>query len=182
MPARARMLIGLVVFQVAWFACVIFAAQDRSMAAVSAAAAAVAWQVGWSTNRVADVRLVFVAIAIGVAWDSALAQGGLVDYASPEPLAGWAPAWILAMWALFASVLREPMQWLHGRPALAAVFGAIGGPASYLAAERMGACRIEDGPRALGVLAIGWALATPLLLHLAQRFGRPPARLREART
>ena len=54
--------------------------------------------------------------------------------------------------------------------ALAALFGAIGGPLSYLAGARLGAMSFIDSGAAVTALAIGWGLAMPLLMWLAARF------------
>jgi hypothetical protein len=156
-------------FQLAWFACAIAAAHQRPALGVAAVAAFVLLQLVRSTRRSVDVALIAGAIALGIGWDTALLQAGLVRYAAPGPLAGVAPGWILAMWALFAAILRGPLGWLQGRPALAAALGAIGGPASYAAAARLGACSLPERPLALAVLAVGWALFTPLLAEAARR-------------
>jgi tetrahydromethanopterin S-methyltransferase subunit E len=175
--ARAlRLAIGFVLFQGAWFACVLGAASGQAgqvAIGIAAAAAVVAVLVAWSDDRRAELRLIALALAIGVVWDSLLVHTGVVRYASPGPLPGGAPAWILALWALFAPMLREPLRWLHGRPMLAALFGGVGGALSYAAAERLGACRFPDPTLALAVLAAGWALIVPLLLAAAQRLERP---------
>ncbi len=73
---------------------------------------------------------------------------------------------------LFATALRGPLRWLQGHPLLAAVFGGVGGPFSYLAASRLGACAFPDAPVALVVLGGGWAVVTPLLVQLASRLDR----------
>jgi hypothetical protein len=93
-----------------------------------------------------------VALVIGLIWDSSMSRLGWIAYAEPGPLPGIAPVWILALWALFAMVLREPLRWLHKRLPLAALLGALGGPLSYAAAERLGACRLVE-PIAAGVRA-----------------------------
>jgi tetrahydromethanopterin S-methyltransferase subunit E len=170
-----RLAIGIVLFQGAWFACVIGAASgDAWLLALGVAAVAVvvAVLVAWSDDRGAELRLIALALAVGVVWDSLLARTGVVQYASPGPLPGWAPAWILALWALFAPMLREPLRWLHGRPLLSALFGGVGGALSYAAAARLGACRFPDPILALAVLGAGWALIVPLLLRVAQRLER----------
>jgi hypothetical protein len=174
--ARAlRLGAGFVLFQAAWFACVMGAARGQAALGIAAVAAVVGVALAWSTHRGADLRLLALALAVGVVWDSALARSGVVDYASPGPLPGWAPAWIVALWALFAPMLREPMRWLHGRPLLAALFGGIGGTLSYAAAQRLGACAFPNPPLALAVLGAGWALIVPLLLAAAQRLDRAAA-------
>lgn len=167
-----RLVLGFVVFQAAWFACVLGAAHGHAMAGISAVLAAVAMMLAWSPQRGADLRLLGLALAVGIVWDSLLARTGLVDYASPAPVPGWAPAWILALWALFAPLLREPLRWLHGRPLLAALFGGVGGALSYAAAARMGACRFPNPALTLAVLAAGWATIVPLLLAVARRLDR----------
>lgn len=173
-----RLGIGFVLFQAAWFACVIGAASGHPAQValgIAAAVAVVGILVAWSDDRRAELRLVVLALAVGVAWDSLLAHTGVVQYASPGPLPGWAPAWILALWALFAPMLREPLRWLHGRPLLAALLGGAGGALSYAAAERLGACRFPDPAWAMAVLGVGWALIVPLLLAAAQRLERAAA-------
>jgi hypothetical protein len=164
-----RLVGGFVLFQAAWFACVIGAAHGQSALGIVAVVAVIAVLLAWSTQPGADLRLVVLAIATGVVWDSVLARTGVIEYASPGPLPGWAPLWILALWALLGPMLREPMRWLHGRPALAALLGAAGGVLSYAAARRLGACAFPDPTLALAVLATGWALIVPLLLAAARR-------------
>lgn len=167
-----RLVVMLAAFQASWLACVVLAGRGEAVLATLAALATVALHFAWTGRRRADACLVVAAIAIGVVWDSLLVRGGIVDYAAAGPFQGWAPAWILAMWALFAITLREPLRWLHGRPVLAALFGGIGGPLSYAAAARFGACSFPDPTTAMLVLGFGWAVFTPALVHLAELLDR----------
>ena len=167
-----RLLVNFAAFQGAWFACVHFAARGDTLAACASVGAAVVLHFAWSDHRRADLRLVALALGVGVIWDTAMVQGGLVAYVAPGWSAACAPPWILALWVLFATTLRGPLRWLHGRPLLAAAFGGIGGPLSYLAASRLGACVFPDVPVAMVVLAEGWAVMTPVLVQLASRFER----------
>jgi len=166
---RLLLVLNLTAFQLAWFACVLGAARGTLWWGFAAVAAAVALQLVVSDARLADVVLLIAALAVGLVWDTAMLRAGVVLYASPGPLAGWAPAWILALWALFATALREPFRWLHGRWWLAAVVGGVGGAMSYWSAARLGAASIPDVPLALAVLAAGWAVMTPGLLALARQ-------------
>lgn len=167
-----RLAVGFVLFQAAWFAAVIGAAQGHAALGSAVLAVVVFALLGLSTNRPADLRLVAIAVVIGAPFDGTLAYAGIVRYASPGPVTDWAPLWILGMWALFAPMLREPLSWLHGRPLLAAVVGGVGGPLSYAAAERLGACVLPERSLALLVLGAGWALIVPVLLSVAQRLER----------
>lgn len=165
-----RLGVGFVLFQAAWFACVIGAARGQVALGIAVAVAVISVLLATSTQRAVELRLLALALAVGAAWDGMLLRTGLVEYASPGPLPDWAPIWILALWGLFAPMLREPMRWLHGRPLLAALFGGVGGPLSYAAAERLGACTFPDPAFAMTVLGAGWALIVPLLLFAARRW------------
>lgn len=167
-----RLALGFALFQGAWFLCVIGAARGQAGPGIVAVAALLALFLAFSRARSIEFALIGLALAVGLVWDSLLARTGLVVYASPGPLAGWAPAWILALWALFAPMLREPLRWLHGRPVIAALVGGIGGALSYAAAARLGACRFPEPALALAVLGVGWSLIVPLLLAAAQRLER----------
>jgi len=172
-PLRSRawrLVTALVVFEFAWFACVLGAARGWPTAGVAVTAAVVAGFVAGGGRPAVDAALVGAAVALGLVWDSAMLQLGWITYAAPGPLPMLAPAWILALWGLFAIALREPLRWLHRRLPLAALLGAIGGPLSYVGAERLGACTLNLPIVSLIALALGWAVMVPLLLMLARRW------------
>jgi hypothetical protein len=176
-PGRARRLgvvATFVAFELAWLACVLGAAHGWPWTGVALAMIVIALSVALGAKPRVDAALVAAALVIGFIWDSSMAQLGWITYAEPGPLPGIAPVWILALWALLAIVLREPLRWLHSRLPLAALLGALGGPLSYAAAQRLGACRLVE-PTAAGLaLALGWAVITPLLLVLARRWDAWP--------
>lgn len=154
------LLVSFAVFQIAWLACVLGAARGIPM--VGIAMMALVWGVNLvrSPDRCQDLVLSGSAIALGILWDTAMIRTGVVVYASPGPFAGWAPGWILALWILLATLLREPLRWLHDRWLLAALLGGVGGPLSYWSAVRLGAGGFPDLPQAMGVLAMGWTCMT----------------------
>ncbi|MDY0743692.1 DUF2878 domain-containing protein [Paucibacter sp. R3-3] len=170
MPPRRVLLLALnlIAFQLAWFASILGAAHGQPNWGIAAVAVAVALQFIVSDARISDAVLLGAALAVGLVWDTAMTRTGLVEYASPGPIAGWAPGWILALWALFATILREPLRWLHGRWMLAALMGGASGAMSYWGAVRLGGGRFPDFELAMTVLAVGWAVITPALTQLAR--------------
>ena len=58
---------------------------------------------------------------------------------------------------------------MRGRPLLAAAFGFVGGPLAYLAGHKIGGIVFVDQAAAVAMLAIGWAIIMPLLMHLGER-------------
>ncbi|MEK9778156.1 MAG: DUF2878 domain-containing protein, partial [Methylophilaceae bacterium] len=83
----------------------------------------------------------------------------------PFPLT---PLWIVVMWLLFAMTLNHSLSWLKRRYVLSFVFGALGGPLAYVAGEKLGAVEITSD-LSLVILAISWAMITPLLMKYSDR-------------
>ena len=77
--------------------------------------------------------------------------------------------WLVILWALFATTLNSSLRVLQSRPWIAAALGAAGGPLAYYAGASLGALQFLEPAAMLAALALGWALATPLLLSLARR-------------
>jgi len=165
--------INAIGYQLVWFAAVWGAASGHWWTAPLALVPFAAWYLSRPDGRI-DAWLMPVAVLLGVALDSALAANDLVTYASAVPSPHAAPVWIVAIWAAFALTLRHSFRFLHGRRVLAAVLGAIGAPLAYLGAAR--GWHAVAFPRGTGAaliaLGIGWLVAMPTLITLAQRFER----------
>lgn len=170
-----RNLINFVAFQAGWFSCVLAAAHGLPLAGLLVALCAVLLHLGLAAQPRAELRLVTIAVLIGLAFDSLLASQGWVKYPNGMLVDGMAPYWILAMWAMFATTLNASMGWMRGRPALAAMMGAVFGPLSYQAGGRLGGLSFGDEVAAMLALGIGWAIVMPVLVALAARPERAPA-------
>lgn len=160
----------LLAHQATWFAAVIGAGQGHGWPGLLAIGLFVAWRLGVSRHRGLEARLGMLALALGWALESLWVGAGLIGYAAPGGV-GAVPGWILALWVGFALTVIPLLGALHARPVLAALLGAVGGPAAYWGAgEGWGAVQFaEPTGLALGALALGWALAMPLLLTVARR-------------
>ncbi len=172
-PATPRVIANFVAFQAGWFACVLGAAHGLPWAGTAFAAVIIVTHVFFAEQPRREIRLVAMALLIGIVWDSALVMLGWLDFSSGFFIAGVAPYWILALWALFAITLRHSLAWLQTRLLTAAVVGAIAGPLAYWGGLRLGAVILVEPLHALVALSIGWGLFTPLLLRLARE--RAPA-------
>lgn len=172
----ARTMFNFVVFQLVWFACVFGAGHDLALLGTLTVALAVAVHLMMARRWRPEAMLILIVTAIGLCWDSALVSLGLMSYPSGNFAPGLAPHWILAMWALFATTLNLSMGWIKGRPGLAVLLGAIGGPLAYLAGHRLGGVDMPDPALGLAAQALGWAVLMPILALLAQRLdGFQPA-------
>jgi hypothetical protein len=180
-----KLLVNVVAFQVGWFATVLGAANGIPWLGPLAALAVAGLHLRASQRPAVEARLLVAAMGLGVVADSALLATGWIAYPNGEWLPGLAPFWIVTMWALFATTLNVSMRWLRGRTLLAALFGAVGGPLSYLAGARLGAMTFIDTTAALVALAAGWGVLMPALMALAARLdgtrpGTRPAYVRDS--
>ncbi|HSN04237.1 MAG TPA: DUF2878 domain-containing protein [Nitrospira sp.] len=161
---------NFVLFQLGWFACVWSAAAHRPWIGVLVTTGVVVAHVLRAPLRKAELTLVFLALTLGLVFDSLLVWRGWLRYSSGILLPNVAPYWIVALWGLFATLLNVSLRWMRGRWVIAVVFGAAGGPAAYYGGLRLGALEFGNMPAGLLALAIGWAALTPLLLSLSARF------------
>ena len=172
-----RTLLNFVAFQIGWFACVLSAANGLPLLGLLVVSLVVVLHVQFSEWRSHELILVCLAVVMGLVFDSLLVISGWLQYPSGVLLPGIAPYWILAMWALFATTLNVSMSWLKGKAFLASVLGAVFGPLSYMAGQRLGAIEFVNFQSAIIALAIIWALVMPLLVTVASRLdgSRKPA-------
>jgi len=159
--------VNFILFQVAWFACVLGGAHETPWIGP----AVVAGVAGYHLSRVPDPKselsLLALAAGIGAAFDSALTMTGWLSYPSGQWHPMLAPYWIVALWVAFATTLNVSLNWLKGRLLLALAFGAVGGPLAYLAGARLGGITFHEPALALTALAFGWASITPTLVLIA---------------
>lgn len=164
------MFANFLAFQIGWFACVLGGAHDLPWVGTGIALVIVAWHLTRAARPKQELLLVLSAAAIGALFDTLLVWLGWFTYSSGTLIAGTAPHWMVALWMLFATTLNLSLAWLKRRLFVAALFGAIGGPLAYLGGEKLGALNFASPTAGLIALAIGWALLTPLLAIIAQRF------------
>ena len=168
------MLVNFAIFQVGWLSSVIGGAQQKPWLGPLAALIALVVHLRFARKPFEEVLLVVTCALIGASFDSVLVAAGWVTYKSGQFSNYLAPYWIITMWMLFATTLNVSMRWMRGKPVLAAVFGLIGGPAAYLAGQKLGGIILVDQTMALIALGVGWAVMMPALMRLSEIFDGMP--------
>lgn len=163
------LLINFVGFQFGWFACVISAANSQPLLGIICAVLVVTLHLYRNSSN-AEFYIILTAMLVGFIWESMLVASGWLHYINTPSSEIFAPIWLVAMWALFATTINLSMAWLKGRWLLAALLGALFGPLAFVAGEKLGAVEFVNHSAALAVLALGWACLMPLLLRLADQF------------
>lgn len=165
-----RVVFNFFAFEAGWMACVLGAAKGMPWLGLLAVAFIGAIHLRLTVNWAAELKLMGVAVLMGLFFDSLLVSAGWLTYPNGTFITGMAPYWILAMWALFATTLNLSMVWLKKRLLLAAIMGAIFGPVSYVAGERLGGLEFINYQASMIALAVIWAVAMPLLFIAARRY------------
>ena len=151
-------LVNFLLFQLAWFACVLGGANAMPWLGPLVVLGVVAYHLTRSAEPRMEAALLVTAGVIGTVFDSALVSTGWLAYPSGQWFPSMAPYWIIAMWVAFATTLNVSLTWLRGRAPLAVAFGAVGGPAAYYAGAKLGGVTFEEPALALAALSAGWAL------------------------
>lgn len=165
---------NFVLFQLGWIACVMGGTGKWHWVGTILVLGIVVFHLSRASRPRAELLLIALAVVVGAFWDSLLVWMNILEYQHGVFNSELAPHWIIAMWALFATTLNVSLRWLKDRPLLAIIFGAIGGPLSYFAGNRLGAVEMPDMLLVLTMLAVGWALFMPLLMSLSNRLDGYP--------
>ena len=163
------LVINYVVFQIAWLSAVIGGAQQMPLLGPLTVMIALLIHVKAARRPFEEVLLVLCCGLIGTAFDSFIVAMGWVSYTSGLFSNVVAPYWIITMWMLFATTLNVSLRFLRGKPAMAALFGLLGGPTTYLAGEKLGGIQLTSPVEAMIALGVGWAIMMPALMRLSEK-------------
>ena len=170
MTPRATTLVNYAAYQAGWFAAVVGAARGHGDAGAALAAALIALHLWLARDRDRELGLVVLATATGLAVEAWQLQAGTYRLLSGAVPATLPPAWLLALWAQFATTFCYSGRTVLARPVTAMLFGALGGPLAFLAGARLGAVELTT-PLWPGLvrLAVGWTAALALFSWTARR-------------
>lgn len=163
-----HLILNVLFFQILWHACVGGGGYGWWWLGIPVLAMFCAYHFRVSRWKLADFQLLLIAVVLGGIGDSVLSLANIVKFQTAVPFASMAPIWILVLWAGFALTINHSMAWFKDKFWAAVVFGLLGGPLAYYGAARVYKSVVitADPLLAYGVLAVLWAIMTPLLLQI----------------
>ncbi len=169
MPVRDSSLVNYVFYQVGWFACVLGASWHRPWAGFAVGLLLLVAHFVLSSRPERDLKLVVVAVVAGLIVELMLIATGTYRFTSGTVVAALPPAWLLLMWAQFATTFPFSLKPIVMKPVAAALFGAIGGPLAFVAGQGLGAVTLLP-PVSLSLLrlAVSWGIAMTVLSAVAR--------------
>ena len=165
LPSPGLRALNFILFQLGWLACAYSMLHRHPGWGVCAVLAVVMIHLGLCRRPLQELRLILLIGVVGMPIDMAQFKAGLIVPLVWHPVA--TPMWFFALYALLATTLNASLGWLRGRPVLAAVLGAIGGPLAYYAGARIGAITLTG--ESLAVLGILWAGLMPGMIWTSRR-------------
>ena len=168
--SRARIAVNVLAFQAVWIGAVSGSAAGRPWIGPAIAAVLVASHLALAADPSREAAGIAAIGALGTLWEVLPAATGLIEYRSGVPALSGVPYWIAALWLAFAATLNVSLRWLRARPLLAALTGAVAGPACYGTAATLGALVLTEPLKALAAQAAAWSLLLPVALGIAARY------------
>ena len=161
--------VNAVVFQICWLACVVGSAYGLTWPSILAFLVLAIWQLHPKRRAPADIKLLVIALVLGISVDSFWIQLGFLEFTTQWPLVNFAPAWILMLWLGFALTVNHSLEWLKAHPLLPAATGLIGGPLAYFAGLKFGAVEFLTDPILIAAsIGIAWALSMMILVRFSR--------------
>lgn len=163
-------MLNFLLYQVGWFACVLGAASSRPWLGITIAICLIGIHLYLSTDRSNQVKIMAIAIAVGLVVDSTLLILGVYSFPSGTIVAWLPPLWMTVLWPQFATTFRYCLKWLSKRYVICGCFGFFGAPLAFLGGEQLGAVSFLP-PRFAHLLTLGvlWSVAIPLLIYASDR-------------
>ena len=113
-----------------------------------------------------EVFLIVLAALLGLALDNALAAVGAVTYVGTLRI-GWAPLWLVAIWAGFGATLRHSQAVFVQSLRNALLTGVIGGPLAYMGGEKLERMTVS-GPTGWLWIGVLWGIVLAALYWAAR--------------
>lgn len=169
-PNDIDVLLNVGGFLAAWLALFYFAANGPGGLGLVLALAIIALHVWQSPDGLAEVRLIGIATAIGAVAEALIIHLDLISYSGVSLVGGLPPLWVLAQWAVFATLLNVTLRPLRSWVLLSLGLGFVFLPLAKLVGLKFG---VADMPapayRSVALIGLCWSV-TLVALFAAARF------------
>ncbi|MFH1999641.1 MAG: DUF2878 domain-containing protein [Planctomycetota bacterium] len=163
------LLINVIGFYAAWFACVLGAAYDYYLIGPLAVFVVMLVHLTLHGSPKPELMLAGLCFAAGFVVDSALVATGIMTLKPDFMPQGVTTFWMMCMWVNFGLTLNVSLKILRRHRWIAVFLGLTGGPAAYYTGQQLGALTLPDPLwMPLAVIGLAWGAATPFLVWAAQ--------------
>lgn len=157
-----RNIVNFVLFQIGWFACVVY----PGMAAVGLVVVFLGLHMALvSQKRFTELQFIGFGVVLGSLMDTLWFRTDVLSLVGNEDVL-IAPPWLVAIWVIFMTTLCHSLNWVGQKKWLPWVLAPFAGPFAYWSASKLGIVTLPDLWISLAAMAVGWMLLFPLLLFV----------------
>jgi hypothetical protein len=168
----SRVVINILGFQTAWWACVLSARANASWIGIGVTAAVFALHLARAPRRQSEAWFIPLAALLGFAADTTATLLDALRFSHGLGQFIPTPLWVMALWLAFATTLNTTFAWLRNHLVVAVVLGVVSGPLSYAAGAALGVVNIPDALWSIAILGLLWGTALPVLVLIGARATR----------
>lgn len=170
---KQKILYDLIIFQVAWFCCVLSTLSPFPLLLPLVGFIPVLIRSVYTQGLFLLFPFALTSVVMGLIGDACLVHFGLISFGEYPSLLG-VPYWMLLLWLNFALMLRPLFEWfLDGRWRCLLGF-SIGGALAYFSGHQFEVLTFEQGWSTAIAVAIEWSFAGFVLRYLHLAFDTKP--------
>ena len=172
MSPRLSFLIDFVIFQIAWFGCVLATLSPFPQLLPILVLLLVLVRTHFTRGLTQIIPFTAACLVMGVVGDASLVYLGLLSF-EPYPSLFGSPLWMVALWLNFGLMLRPLFTWFLDHSLRAVIGFSLGGVVAYYSGQKLGVLTLPiDLQSHIGV-AVEWAIAGLVLRFLHIKFPIP---------
>lgn len=169
MNPRLSFLIDFVLFQAAWFACVLATRTDFPHALPLVSLLLILGRVLFTKRFRQALPFVLACAAIGVCGDAALVKLGFLGF-EPYPNLFGSPLWMVTLWLNFGLMIHPLFSWFIKSCPRALIGFSVGGIIAYYSGEKLQVLSLPMGWQSALAVGAEWGMAGMVLRFLQVRF------------
>ena len=162
-------LIDLIVFQVAWFACVLGSATEYPFLFPFAGFIFVLCRIATTQRFRSSFPFLLAAVALGMVGDSLLVHLEMLAFYA-DPTVGGAPLWMIFLWANFGLMLRPLFSWFLQNNSRCLIGFGLGGLIAYAFGWQLERLAFTSYGISAIAIATEWAIAGLILRQLHHKY------------
>ena len=168
--------VNFVIFQIAWFACILGAGNGLPWLGVVGVGASTIGHLVYAKFDLGWILLLASAFVLGWALDWGVLLAGAMGYPEHTQFLTAVPLWMPFMWVNFATTLHLSLGWMKCKYIFGVIFGFLGGPGAYFTGMKLNAVTLGDElVQSLLIIGVEWGIAMPILVLIANTIGRQRA-------
>lgn len=172
MNSRFSFFIDFILFQVAWFACVLATRSDFPHTLPLVGLLFILGRVVFTKRFQQALPFVLACAVIGVLGDSVLVKLGFLHF-EPYPNLFGAPLWMVALWLNFGLMIHPLFSWFVKSCPRALIGFSVGGVIAYYSGEKLDVLSLPMGWQSALAVGAEWGIAGMTLRFLQVRCERP---------